>query len=217
MKKMILPLFALAALASCQEEKKPAEAPVVAAANTENKTEAPAPAKAMPDQATMEKNWKDYMTPGTEHGLLAEAKGDWVGEMKMWQAPGAPPDSSTIQQENRMLLGGRYQQSIAKGNVMTMPFEGISTVGFDNHKKKYVSTWIDNMGTGVMNMEGSWDATTKTINFTGKMINPATKAEEDVRETFTILDKDHHLMTMYGTGPDGKEFKTMQIHYTRKK
>lgn len=27
-----------------------------------------------------------------------------------------------------------------------MPFEGISTLGYDNAKKTFFSTWIDNMG-----------------------------------------------------------------------
>jgi hypothetical protein len=36
-----------------------------------------------------------------------------------------------------------------------MPFEGISTLGYDNAKKTFFSTWIDNMGTGMMVMEGN--------------------------------------------------------------
>ncbi|RYY96456.1 MAG: DUF1579 domain-containing protein [Chitinophagaceae bacterium] len=217
MKKVILPLVALIALASCQEDKKPADGPVLAAANTENKAPGSSAPKPRPDQATMEKNWAAYMTPGAEHALLAEGKGLWEGEMKLWMTPGGPADSATVLQENKMLLGGRYQQGIARGTVMNTPFEGISTVGFDNHKKKYISTWIDNMGTGIMTMEGTWDEATKTINFSGKMVDPSTGDEVTERETFTILDKDHHLMTMYSPGPDGKEFKTMQIHYRRKK
>jgi hypothetical protein len=30
-------------------------------------------------------------------------------------------------------------------------------------KKMFSSSWVDNMGTGIMNMEGTWDEATKSI------------------------------------------------------
>ncbi|RYY40916.1 MAG: DUF1579 domain-containing protein [Chitinophagaceae bacterium] len=217
MKKWI-PAALLLALAACNSENKPAGdgQPVVAAATSET---APADIKpkAKPDSATQAQNWQMYMTPGPEHRLLKEANGNWEAEVTMWMAPGAPAQTSTMSTENKMLLGDRYQQSASKGQMMGMPFEGISTVGFDNHKKKYISTWIDNMGTGMMMMEGAYDSTTKTINFAGKMIDPATGEECEERETYTVIDKDHHLLQMYAKDEAGKEFKVMQIHYRRKK
>jgi hypothetical protein len=119
-----------------------------------------------------------------------------------------------------MVLGNRYQQSIHKGDMMGMPFEGISTVGYDNHKKVFIMSWIDNMGTGVMNGEGPWDEATKSITFKGKMVDPSlgTGKECDYREVFTIIDKDNQKMEMYCPDPKtGKEFKTMELKMTRKK
>ncbi|RYZ21175.1 MAG: DUF1579 domain-containing protein [Chitinophagaceae bacterium] len=214
MKKWI-PALAVMALVACNSENKPSDQPVVAAATNSGK---PADAAAAaPDSATQAKNWMAYSEPGAEQKALAEASGRWDAEITMCMAPGTPEQKTTTVVDNKMVLGGRYQMSSHKGNMMGMAFEGISTVGYDNHKKQYQSTWIDNMGTGIMVMNGTWDEATKTINFSGKMMNPGTKAEEDVRETFTIIDKDHQLMQMYAKGPDGKEFKTMQIHYTRKR
>lgn len=60
-----------------------------------------------------------------------------------------------------MILGGRYQQSMHTGSFNGMPFEGISLVGYDNTKKVFMSSWADNMGTGSMYMEGTWDQTPK--------------------------------------------------------
>lgn len=31
-------------------------------------------------------------------------------------------------------------------------------MGYDNAKKKFVSTWIDNLGTGIINMPGEWNS-----------------------------------------------------------
>jgi len=149
--------------------------------------------------------------------MMAKSAGDWKAEVTQYMDPTQPPTKTQSKVHNEMIMGGRYLSTKWSGDMMGMPFEGISTLGFDNARKLYVSTWIDNMGTGIMNMEGTLDAATNTITFNGKMVNGETLKEEPVRETFTIMDKDHQLMQMYGVGKDGKEFKSMQIHYTRKK
>ena len=101
---------------------------------------------------------------------------------------------------------------------MGQPFEGISTTGYDNAKKVFTNTWIDNMGTGIMTMEGTWNDASKAISFKGKMICPANGLECDVRETYQIIDNDTHILSMYG--PDmktGKEYKNMEIKFVRRK
>jgi len=180
----------------------------------EIKNDAPPPA--MPDSATMMKNWQGYMTPGDMHKMMASWDGTWDGEVTMWN-PGQPEQKSTTKAVNKTIMGGRYQVSNHNGNMMGMPFEGMSTLAYDNAKKVFISTWIDNMGTGMMKMEGPWDAATKTITLAGKGMDPATLMERDYRETFAIIDDNTQLMTMYGPGPDGKEAKMMEIKFTRKK
>jgi hypothetical protein len=73
------------------------------------------------------------------------------------------------------------------------------------------------MGTGVMKLEGPWDDATKSMTLKGKCMNPATGTEMEVWEKFAVVDENNQMMEMYGPGPDGKEFKTMQIKFTRKK
>jgi uncharacterized protein DUF1579 len=159
--------------------------------------------------------WMDYMTPGDVHKMLAKADGEWLSEATMWMDPAAPPTKSTATVVNKMILGGRYQYSTFSGNMMGMPFEGISILGYDNAKKIYLNTWIDNMGTGIMMMEGTWDEASKTINFKGKMVDPTTGKDEDVREIFKLVDDKTHTMEMYGT-KDGKEMKWMEAKLTKK-
>jgi hypothetical protein len=215
MKRTSLAICAAMVFIACNSDKKPVADTTVAAATTTTPSE-PAP-DPMPDSATMMKNWMAYATPGAEHKMLAESNGKWDGEVTMWMAAGAPPSVSKMTTENKMIMGGRYQQSINKGSFDGMPFEGISTVSYDNGKKLWTSTWIDNMGTGIMIMEGNWDEATKTMTLKGKCFDPTVMKDKECRETFTMVDKDHQIMQMYETLPDGKERKTMQIHYTRKK
>lgn len=166
------------------------------------------------DETAM-KAWQNYMTPGDVHKMLAESNGTWNEDITMWMAPEAPPQKSTATAENKMIMGGRYQQSTHTGSFNGMPFEGMGLLGYDNAKKIFNSSWIDNMGTGIMQMVGTWDTATKTAHLTGVSVDPMTGKDINVRQTFTLIDNNNQLMNMFMT-QDGKEFKTMEIKLTRK-
>ena len=170
------------------------------------------------DSATMTKNWIAYMAPGDVHKMMAGWDGSWTGNVTMWHAPGAPPEQSTSTTVNKTVMGGRYQVSNHTGSMMGQPFEGMSTMAYDNARKVFISTWIDNVGTGMMVMEGKWDDASKTINLSGNMVDPSagTGKQIPIKETFKIIDDKTQLMEMYGPAPDGKEFKMMEIKFTRK-
>lgn len=170
---------------------------------------------AQSNQDSAMKAWMSYMTPGDVHKMLAKDDGEWNEEITLWMAPGAPPTKSTATASNKMIMGGRYQESRHTGNFMGMPFEGYSIVGYDNARKIFVSSWVDNMGTGIMFMEGKWDEKTKTIHFTGKTTDPSSGKDVPVRETFTWIDDKKQKMEMFMT-QEGKEYKSMEILFTRK-
>ena len=170
------------------------------------------------DSATEMKAWMDYSTPGESHKALAKSDGSWNGEVTMWHSADGAPMSSKATITNKMILGGRYQQSSFSGNFMGMPFEGIGTLGYDNYLKKFVSTCVDNMGTGIMKMEGTWEEGSKSMTLTGSSVNHANGKECKMREVYKVVDANTEIMEMYG--PDsktGKEYKTMEIKFTRKK
>ena len=98
-----------------------------------------------------------------------------------------------------------------------MPFNGIGLYGFDNVSGKYVSSWIDNMGTGMMTSIGTADASGKVINWVGTMNDPITGKPTKERMVMTVIDDNHHTFEMWGTPPGAKkEMKVMTIDYVRK-
>jgi len=171
----------------------------------------------MPDSATMMKNWQGYMTPGDMQKMMASWDGTWASDITLWEKPGAPPTKSSGSCVNKMILGGRYQESTHSGNMMGMPFEGHGLLAYDNAKKVFQSSWTDNMGTGIMNMSGPWDAATKSVTLTGKAVDASTLTDKDFKEVFKVLDDNTQTMEMSVAGPDGKDFKVMEIKFTRKK
>jgi hypothetical protein len=157
------------------------------------------------------KKWMDYMTPGDMQKMLTKGTGTWKMKTTWWMAPGTEPTVSEATAVSEMILGGRYLSTKVTGNMMGMPFEGYSLEGYDNAAKTFMTTWVDNMGTGIMYMTGTWDEASKQINYTGKTIDPMTGKWCDVRQVVTYNSDGTTKMEMYGPGPDGKEFKTMEI------
>jgi hypothetical protein len=171
-------------------------------------------APAMDEKAAMEAMQK-AATPGEAHKKLDAMVGTFDAKVKMWMDPSQPAQESTGTSENVWVLGNRFIETKHQGTFMGQPFSGIGYTGYDNVTKKYIGTWMDTASTGVMvskgTMAGNVMKSTSTMPdfMTGKMTTVTMKT--------TVADNDHHTMEMWGPGPDGKNYRMMEITYTRKK
>ena len=177
-----------------------------------------------PSEAEMQA-MMELAKPGENHKLLTRCAGRWTYKMTCWMNPdpNAPPTEAAGVAACREVMGGRFLLGDHSGK-MPMPgpdgkltdfdFKGMSIEGYDNAQKKFVSSWIDNMGTGILHSEGDYDAATKTFTYRAECsIVPGTKTK--IREVIKIEDHDHHTFEFYEER-EGKEVKTMEIKYTRK-
>ncbi|MBP9098622.1 MAG: DUF1579 domain-containing protein [Ferruginibacter sp.] len=180
---------------------------------TAESTTPPAP----PDSAAMMKAWQDFMTPGDNHKWLEKSNGTWEAEVTQWMDPAAPPTKAKAVNVQSSMLGGRYVISKFTSTMMGQPMEGMSTTGYDNGKKMFVSTWIDNLGTGIVHMSGNVDAATNTLNLKGHQTDPMTGKDSEMREEMKMIDDNTYTMTLYGAGMDGKEMKFMEGTFKKKK
>ena len=171
-----------------------------------------------PEQKAQMEAWTKAMTPGAEHKRLSEAVGTWNATVTMWESPGAAPQVSQGVTKRRMALGGRVLIDEWSGTMMGMPFEGLGTTGYDNVSKKWWGTWTDNTTTGVMTTRGTCDADPKKgCTYVGTMVNMMTGKDENNRQTVSWTSPDEERFTMYAKGPDGKEFRVMEIVSKRAK
>ena len=161
--------------------------------------------------------WQKFATPGPAHKSLEGSVGTWDTEVTSWMDPAAPPMKSTGTAENSMVMGGRWLESKFHGNMMGQPFEGLGYTGYDNYKKKYIGTWMDNMSTAVMTSEGTWDGAGKVMTSMATMDNILTGKKDSIKMITTIVDPDHHVFEMWGPDKTGKTVKQMEIKYTRRK
>jgi hypothetical protein len=195
---------------------------VVAAGSTyaitsQDKDKDAKPASAPSDDAFMAK-MMEYGTPGPEHKILAERVGKWTDKVTCWMTPGGPPMQVTGTSEYTLTMGGRFLHGTTKGDFMGEPFEGMAAMGYDNMKKKYVSGWLDNMSTGIMMAEGTYDAATKTFTYTGEGPNFVSGKFEPVKSTEKFTDANTIVAEMWATDTKtGKMYKSMEITSTRTK
>src|SRR3954470_10057382 len=123
--------FAWAAEPAKADAAKPAEAAKPAAA----------PAGAPNEKEMMEKYMK-AAAPGPEHAEMTKMAGKWTMDVSMWMAPGTPAQKSKGTSTYTSVMGGRYLQQEAKGDMNGQPFEGMGLDGYDNVTKTYVSSWV---------------------------------------------------------------------------
>jgi hypothetical protein len=155
-------------------------------------------------------------TPGPQHAMLAKMAGEWACTVKFQMDPSQPSQESQSSASITALMDGRYIQELDSGQMMGSPFNGMGITGFDNVTGKYVSTWIDNMGTGIMTSVGTADASGKVISWNATENDPTTGKAKKVRMVTTFTDDDHHTFDMFGVPPGGKkEMKMMTITYAR--
>jgi hypothetical protein len=166
------------------------------------------------EQIMMEK-WTEFMTPGAAHRVLDAKVGTWDVQVTMYMPDGSS-QSSTGTSQIAWIMDGHYLQEQVQGNFGGMPFQGTATTAFDNMKRRYVSSWIDSMGTGIMLAEGAWDPARHAFTFTGEGPDVVRGHYVPVRSVESLLDANHWKVEMWGPAPDGTEMKSMQLVYARR-
>ncbi len=170
--------------------------------------------KAMDPQEMMEV-WKKLAQPGEPHKLFAGLAGSWTTQTKEWMEPGKPPTESTGTAEIKTLLEGRFLYQEYTAQMMGQPYSGVGIDGYDNLTKKYVTVWIDTMGTGIFFMEGTAGPDGKTITLRGSHPEPG-GGKMTHRAVWKIVDNDNQIFEMYGAHGKEKEMKFLEITYARK-
>lgn len=169
-----------------------------------------------PSEQLMMARWMEFMTPGEAHKALDPRVGSWNLEVSMFNGPGTPPTKSTGTSSVQWILDGRFLADTTSGDFNGMPFRGAGLTGYDNLKKCYVSSWIDNFGTGILHGEGHYDAATKTFHYLSEGPDMLfTNEYVPTRATERWIDADHWVMQAFAPDADGKEYLAMQIDYAR--
>jgi hypothetical protein len=157
-----------------------------------------------------------WAKPGAAHKALEPMVGTFDTTTTLWFAPGQPPVDVKGTVESRWVLDGRYVESIHKSTVMNVPFEGRGLEGYDNLSQKYVSVWMDTLSTSPLTFTGTASADGKVFTQSGDSVDPMSGSKLTTRTVTTIVDKDNYRYESFITGPDGKEFKNVEVNAKRR-
>jgi hypothetical protein len=202
-------LLALPALAQDASQEMGKEKPALAQGGDSGHGMSAADMKAMEEAMTK------AAAPGEHHKAMGRYVGDWTFTNTMWMDPSQPPMKSDGTVHSEWMLGNRYLHQVYKGSFGGQPFEGHSIDGYDNVSGKYVSSWVDNMGTGIMSSTGTCDAAHKVCTMMSEGLDPMGN-HQTTKMVTTWTGDDRYQMEMFMVDPAGKETRTMLIEAKKK-
>lgn len=171
-------------------------------------------AQAMADMETYAKSGM----PGAMHKKMAEGVGQWTTTNTMWMDPNSPPTVAQGTATTRMTMDGRFAITeivCPMGEMGTM--NGTSIMGFDNVQQKFVGTWFDNMGSGMMHGVGTPSMGGNRIDWVYTYSCPITNSQRTMREIHTHPDKDTLIIESWAKDPrTNVEMKCVRIEAKRK-
>ena len=177
-----------------------------------------------PEAEAMAK-WMASMTPGDAHKQLQMFVGEWDTEIRIWMAgPDAEPTVSKGHSVCQSILDGRFVAEHATG-VLQMPgedgemddapFEGYGLYGFDNNRRLFTMTWVDNFSTATVTARGQVDPAGKHFRFYAEGDDPIKGVfGHTVKVTITIIDNDHYTVAWQDLST-GEPQTVYGVTYTR--
>jgi len=151
-----------------------------------------------------------------EHKVLESLAGTYDAKIKLYVDPKTFKEYSGVMTRT-MILDGNYLQENFEGKLLDFDFTGLGIIGYDAARKKYFTTWFDDMSTSTSIMFGTFDADTKTLTSFGEDVDAAGKKSR-ARDVLKIIGPNEQVFEMYRQRSlAAPEDKVMEIVFTRKK
>lgn len=155
------------------------------------------------------------MTQAAQTQSLTALTGEWEGPTQTWFDPGSPVREARTSGRIRSVAGGNAVIYEYESSLDGEPFTGAFFLGFDEARRKFVSSWADSFhtGTSVMQSEGDEDPGT-LLNVLGSY--EAGGQRWGWRTVFRLEAPDHLVYQAFNIFPDGTEYRGIETHLKRK-
>lgn len=157
--------------------------------------------------------FQEPMQPVEQHRKVLAGVGDWEGSVFM-TVPGMDEPMEMPCVESIKAVGNFWTTSEFTGDFGGAEFTGVSQMGYDPKKKKYVGTWIDNQHPYMAMMEGDWDAKKNAIVMHYDMFDTMSGSFLKMRNE-TVHADGKYVMTFFTLSDEG-ESEMMRIEMTKK-
>ena len=171
-----------------------------------------------PDPMAMFGDAAKYLTPNENHQWLGQFIGEWDATSRIWMMPGQAPMESKGKASVRWLVEGRWIISESDMTMFGMPVKTTAILGYDNFKKKYVSTTVDSFQTCMLNAEGFRDQAGTALHLYGPMDEYLTgENDKTVRYTHRIVSPDKRILEVHDLAIGETNTKVVEFEFTRHK
>jgi hypothetical protein len=165
--------------------------------------------------AAMMARARRFVQPGEHHALLERFLGRWTTETRFFMGPQAsPPEEGTA--EGTWLMEGRWMQLRSSGQMMGMPMQGQSVLGYDNFKMSYVVSSVSTMDTAMHYAEGDLDQGGRTLLLYGTLDEYLTGEHDKMVKTIWRFPADDEMVMEIHDLPIGENgTKVVEVRYRR--
>jgi hypothetical protein len=162
--------------------------------------------------------WMQTMKPGPAHERLRELLGTYEVTMRMSMGPGQPTMESKGTDEITWFAEGKWLQSNWSIEMMGQPTKGLSVLGYDNFKERYVWWKVDSMQTCVQSAFGHFDQSGDNLILWGTIDEPMTpEQDKQVKYVYRGFGQDKFVIEVHDMMIGEANTKVLEFEYARKK
>jgi hypothetical protein len=172
-------------------------------------------------QAQMEEmmaRMKAAATPGPHHQALAHYLGAWDVDIAMVM-PGSPAQRSKASATYAWAIDGRWLTQRITGQLMGMPYESFSIIGFDNYAKNHISVSVSSMDTAMTMSRGLVVDPTNRVTATYGTLDEYTTGE--LHKPFKVVMRQvsdaRHVMEIWDLGIGDAGAKVLEFTFNRRR
>lgn len=164
--------------------------------------------------------------PAANNRKLEPLIGKWNVQFTFRESEKATPVvSRDITCTRRWLSNTLYMLDETQGTLNAKPYYRAGILGYNNLDQQYEWITVDNVGPGLMiyhDYSGATDDASNVINLHGRFTEAGfgkelIGAQRKIRNVFRIESNDRHVIELWITRPASKEFREVEMVFTRQK
>jgi hypothetical protein len=155
--------------------------------------------------------------PGAHHKALDVLAGTFEGSASMRMTPDAQPTILTGTVTRQWVLDGRYLHETVEAMGDMGPYKAIGYVGYNNMDGHIELVWMDSVSTAIVFETAVYDEKARMLTAYGHHRDPASGRLIHTRSVIDLTNPDIEVMNGWSSDENGREYKSFEGKFTRRK
>ena len=102
-----------------------------------------------------------------------------------------------------------------QGKIAGENYIGLGLIGYDNGSRNFKTVWADSLNTALTTSVGKYDPEQNSLQLESQVYDPLVSGVKTVYSRIKITSPDSYTFSMLDRSPEGREFKSLEMQYTR--